>query len=102
MCPVTETIFFFFFNDTATTEIYTLSLHDALPICKPFTTEAAMGKLFASEAACRAAAHGVQIHGGCGFTPGVLVEGIYPDVQPCTIGEGKSGGAPAGIAPDPP
>src|SRR3712207_8664221 len=26
---------FFFFNDTATTEIYTLSLHDALPICDP-------------------------------------------------------------------
>src|SRR3712207_7476259 len=26
---------FFFFNDTATTEIYTLSLHDALPICAP-------------------------------------------------------------------
>src|SRR3712207_7328239 len=26
-------IVFFFFNDTATTEIYTLSLHDALPIC---------------------------------------------------------------------
>src|ERR1039458_10880582 len=29
-------ICFFFFNDTATTEIYTLSLHDALPICLPF------------------------------------------------------------------
>src|SRR3712207_9361067 len=29
---VSRTIFFFFFNDTATTEIYTLSLHDALPI----------------------------------------------------------------------
>src|SRR5215208_7270800 len=28
-------IFFFFFNDTATTEIYTLSLHDALPISRP-------------------------------------------------------------------
>src|SRR5438552_14721966 len=27
------TLFFFFFNDTAPTEIYTLSLHDALPIC---------------------------------------------------------------------
>src|SRR2546422_4669010 len=27
--------FFFFFNDTATTEIYTLSLHDALPISGP-------------------------------------------------------------------
>ena len=26
-------IFVFFFNDPATTEIYTLSLHDALPIC---------------------------------------------------------------------
>src|SRR3712207_9026765 len=26
------TVWFFFFNDTATTEIYTLSLHDALPI----------------------------------------------------------------------
>src|SRR3712207_9527265 len=28
---------FFFFNDTATTEIYTLSLHDALPISAPAT-----------------------------------------------------------------
>src|SRR3712207_1819034 len=27
-------MYFFFFNDTATTEIYTLSLHDALPICE--------------------------------------------------------------------
>src|SRR2546423_6319984 len=32
-------MFFFFFNDTATTEIYTLSLHDALPIL-PDRTEA--------------------------------------------------------------
>src|SRR5256885_16330475 len=32
MC-VPHTSTFFFFNDTATTEIYTLSLHDALPIC---------------------------------------------------------------------
>src|SRR3989442_3861333 len=30
---------FFFFNDTATTEIYTLSLHDALPICSSSTEE---------------------------------------------------------------
>ena len=29
---IDHVIFFFFFNDTATTEIYTLSLHDALPI----------------------------------------------------------------------
>src|SRR2546430_3387357 len=31
--PRSFLLFFFFFNDTATTEIYTLSLHDALPIC---------------------------------------------------------------------
>src|SRR2546426_3681984 len=31
LCPSYSV--FFFFNDTATTEIYTLSLHDALPIC---------------------------------------------------------------------
>src|SRR2546422_8023136 len=33
-CPLFE-LFFFFFHDTATTEIYTLSLHDALPISSP-------------------------------------------------------------------
>src|SRR5256884_5767025 len=32
MISVFDIFFFFFFNDTATTEIYTLSLHDALPI----------------------------------------------------------------------
>src|SRR5215203_6982083 len=32
MCPFFPLCFFFFFNDTATTEIYTLSLHYALPI----------------------------------------------------------------------
>src|SRR5688572_32531507 len=31
-CSVLFVFLFFFFNDTATTEIYTLSLHDALPI----------------------------------------------------------------------
>src|SRR2546430_17618465 len=31
--PLMLDFYFFFFNDTATTEIYTLSLHDALPIC---------------------------------------------------------------------
>src|SRR2546422_11580916 len=34
-CFVIFYLSFFFFNDTATTEIYTLSLHDALPICLP-------------------------------------------------------------------
>src|SRR2546425_5273464 len=33
MMSFSSIFIFFFFNDTATTEIYTLSLHDALPIC---------------------------------------------------------------------
>jgi alkylation response protein AidB-like acyl-CoA dehydrogenase len=57
---------------------------------RTFTSEAAMAKLFASEAACRAAAHAVQIHGGYGFTREFLVERIYRDVKLCTIGEGTS------------
>src|SRR2546430_14258262 len=36
-------LFFFFFNDTATTEIYTLSLHDALPILTAALIGAAVG-----------------------------------------------------------
>src|SRR5436190_16700502 len=32
LVSITSSFLFFFFNDTATTEIYTLSLHDALPI----------------------------------------------------------------------
>src|SRR3712207_7679861 len=50
---------FFFFNDTATTEIYTLSLHDALPIsifndyiaqfCQPFLKFCVIGSLCAHE-----------------------------------------------------
>src|SRR3712207_9115863 len=43
-CP-----FFFFFNDTATTEIYTLSLHDALPIS------------FAQSMAQALAPHGISV-----------------------------------------
>src|SRR3712207_8037461 len=34
---MSEILFLFFFNDTATTEIYTLSLHDALPISENTT-----------------------------------------------------------------
>src|SRR5260221_6545531 len=34
--PLHSSLFLFFFNDTATTEIYTLSLHDALPIYHGF------------------------------------------------------------------
>src|SRR5438132_13654489 len=39
---------FFFFNDPATTEIYTLSLHDALPICRPKAVPLTHGNVMAS------------------------------------------------------
>src|SRR2546430_6480353 len=42
--------FFFFFNDTATTEIYTLSLHDALPISYVEGFQAAVTAVKANEA----------------------------------------------------
>src|SRR2546430_10974824 len=38
-------VFFFFFNDTATTEIYTLSLHDALPIWPSWFWRGLVGNL---------------------------------------------------------
>src|SRR2546430_13873489 len=50
--PVVSHLRFFFFNDTATTEIYTLSLHDALPISiSEVTWTRAMGESNAERAA---------------------------------------------------
>src|SRR5256885_11103705 len=45
MLPVSSS-FFFFFNDTATTEIYTLSLHDALPIYPKYKAFTALDPFF--------------------------------------------------------
>src|SRR2546429_2018437 len=42
--------FFFFFNDTATTEIYTLSLHDALPISDVILSDFSMPQFDGMEA----------------------------------------------------
>src|SRR5258708_39625660 len=55
---------FFFFNDTATTEIYTLSLHDALPIC----AAEAMKSLAQRSAPASLRATGPTALGGCGKT----------------------------------
>src|SRR3712207_7092556 len=44
---------FFFFNDTATTEIYTLSLHDALPIYPPERRAGQRGQRLAGAGAAR-------------------------------------------------
>ena len=49
-----------------------------------------MAKLYASEAAFRAANEAVQIHGGYGFIKDYPVEKFYRDVKLCAIGEGTS------------
>src|SRR3712207_8418799 len=71
---------FFFFNDTATTEIYTLSLHDALPISHP-------GLRLAVHAAHRPAHPGgagvlrdPAPHALTGVDPGVGAQGDHPQI----------------------
>ncbi len=49
-----------------------------------------MAKLFASEAAVRAASRAIQIHGGYGFTRDFPVERQYRDAKLLEIGEGTS------------
>src|SRR3712207_9377310 len=61
--------FVFFFNDTATTEIYTLSLHDALPICRQSAP----------------LPQGQNAHGGDDYQkedrPGPGVDRVHPEVE---------------------
>src|SRR2546430_7951929 len=54
--------FFFFFNDTATTEIYTLSLHDALPICRGACLRPRPDRLQRGRARRRALRHRRRLH----------------------------------------
>ena len=54
------------------------------------TKEAAMAKLFSSEAGMRACSEAVQILGGYGYTKDFPVERYFRDVKLCAIGEGTS------------
>ncbi|HEY1996030.1 acyl-CoA dehydrogenase family protein [Paraburkholderia sp.] len=57
---------------------------------QPCLTQAAMAKLFASEAAERICSDALQIHGGYGYLSDFPVERIYRDVRVCQIYEGTS------------
>jgi short/branched chain acyl-CoA dehydrogenase len=57
---------------------------------RPFSREASMAKVFASEAAKRAADQAVQIHGGEGFMEGSAVARYWRQVKINEIGEGTS------------
>ncbi|MTI82693.1 MAG: acyl-CoA dehydrogenase [Firmicutes bacterium] len=56
----------------------------------PYTREAAIAKLFASEIATKAALEAIQIHGGYGYMKEFPVERYLRDVKLCEIGEGTS------------
>lgn len=57
---------------------------------RPFTKEASMAKLFASELATQAALDAIQIHGGYGYTKEYHVERFLRDAKLLEIGEGTS------------
>ena len=57
---------------------------------KPYSTEGAMAKLFASEVATRVAGKAIQIHGGYGYTESYPVERNYRDAKITEIYEGTS------------
>ena len=57
---------------------------------KPHSTEAAMAKLFASEAGLKHASHAVQIHGGYGYCKPSKVERMFRDIRILSIYEGTS------------
>ena len=80
--------------DMATeTDAARLLVHRAADLCDrglSFTTEASMGKLFASEAAVRAGMKAIQIHGGYGYTREFPVERYLRDAKLLEIGEGTS------------
>ncbi len=57
---------------------------------RPFTHQAAMAKLFATEMAERVTRNAIQIHGGYGYSREYPVERIYRDARLMTIGEGTS------------
>jgi alkylation response protein AidB-like acyl-CoA dehydrogenase len=57
---------------------------------RPYTKEASMGKLFATEMAERVCRNAIQIHGGYGYSRDYPVELTYRDARLMTIGEGTS------------
>ncbi len=71
-------------------QLLTLSAAALKQLGQPFTREASMAKLFASESLISAAYKAQQIHGGYGYTKEFPIERIYRDARVTTIYEGTS------------
>lgn len=80
--------------DTATeveaARLLTLQAAHQKDLGLPFTREASIAKLYASEMANRAAYRALQIHGGYGYTRHYKVERLYRDARVTTLYEGTS------------
>jgi alkylation response protein AidB-like acyl-CoA dehydrogenase len=77
-------------TDHDVARLMTLRAAAAKEAGRPFTREASMAKLLASEAAQRAVQRAVQIHGGYGYTDAFPVEKLFRDARVQTIYEGTS------------
>src|SRR5512133_928644 len=77
-------------TDHETARLMTLRAAAAKEAGRPFTREASMAKLLASEAAQRAVQRAVQIHGGYGYTDAFPIERLFRDARVQTIYEGTS------------
>src|ERR1019366_10822585 len=85
----------FFFNDTATTEIYTLSLHDALPICRtrPPSLAVFAGSWSKRPATTRSEEHTSELQSLTNLVCRLLLEkkkGNITDLQPNAADLGRS------------
>src|SRR5256885_4371876 len=97
--------FFFFFNDTATTEIYTLSLHDALPISRARASrrvERCRHRRAPGEPGCtraRSEEHTSELQSPCNLVCRLLLEKKKKGGHPYAGGHRaeRRGSSPAGI-----
>src|SRR2546429_1258467 len=97
--PKTHSVLFFF-NDTATTEIYTLSLHDALPICssgRPCTCSSGLGQVSVSGRMRSPRPAASSMAGGCSVRESALAAGNGG--MGWAVMEGNCRPLPAAIAP---
>lgn len=77
-------------RDIEAARLLTLSAAMAKNRGEPFTREASIAKLFASEAAIRICYDALQVHGGYGYTKDFKIERLYRDARVTTIYEGTS------------
>ncbi|NXY99445.1 acyl-CoA dehydrogenase family protein [Streptomyces sp. BR123] len=76
--------------DVDAARLLTWRVADLIDRGRPFATEASTAKLFASEAAVRAAGNALQVHGGYGYTDEYPVAKLLRDARVMTLYEGTS------------